>query len=269
MGKRHVSCVHENEGGFLCPQCPKSYLEDRHLQTHIRTVHMGVKDFMCDKCDQVFAHISSLRDHVRRVHEGLQFPCESCDMKFNRHRALRSHVAKIHLKNADSRQCEACGKVCSNKRMLDNHVEMEHAEVKKYKCQNCQRHFKDSYCLRKHQEKVCGTVAEDACFKCTVCVLTFVTEEACRRHERRTHIDRPHACPDCDSRFGKSWHLSEHMARFHSSSKDFQCPECLKDFALRKDMKRHYDEFSTHRSRGQFRLPCGTICRYCSPILNT
>ena len=138
-------------------------------------------------------------------------------MKFNRQRALRAHVSKVHLKNnSESRQCEACGKVCSNKRMLDNHVEMEHAAVKKHVCPNCMRHFRDIFSLRKHQQKVCGPPVEGSDgeverFKCSVCVLSFVTEDARRRHERRTHIDRPHACPDCDSRFGKSWHVSTYQ----------------------------------------------------------
>ena len=42
--------------------------------------------------------------------------------------------------------------------------------------------------------------------------------------------------------FSNCFQLSEHMARMHCTDKDYRCPNCGEEFAIRKDMIAHYNK---------------------------
>ena len=51
-----------------CPQCEKSFYEERQLRKHISDVHLKLKPFYCEGCQFQCARLDNLNLHRRKSH---------------------------------------------------------------------------------------------------------------------------------------------------------------------------------------------------------
>lgn len=88
-----------------------------------------------------------------------------------------------------------------------SHFRKDHLQLGPQKCSTCQYQSFNVQCFQEHVKKCCTAGSK---LKCDLCSFT--------------------TC--------KPWTLKRHMS-CHSSSKDFQCKECLRKFKQKQGLRRH------------------------------
>ena len=74
--------------------------------------------------------------------------------------------------------------------------------------------------------------------KCKVCEQIFEKENRLKKHVKVCHPTQV-ACHTCSARFNKNSDLEIHLEEYHKISKQFQCDQCDKTFALKWRFAKH------------------------------
>lgn len=228
---------HTNDRPFKCPDCDKTYLEEKHLRQHIKGSHSQERQYVCSECDKAFLTATRLRRHAA-VHEGQdRFRCrgydERCTKTFRKHQTLQRHIRVDHLHQpafactheittpgvggapGTKKPCEA---VFESTGALRRHVERDHT-APKFWCEEC----------GKNGANMTGGIG-------------FATRALLEAHMRHAHVD----CPFCDTRFSGPAELHKHIDMHHSGKsvadrKTIACPHagCSKTFTRRANLNVH------------------------------
>ncbi|KAL1894215.1 hypothetical protein Sste5346_006001 [Sporothrix stenoceras] len=229
---------HTNDRPFKCPDCDKTYLEEKHLRQHIKGSHSQERQYVCSECDKAFLTATRLRRHAA-VHEGQdRFRCrgydDNCTKTFRKHQTLQRHIRVDHLHQpafactheittpgvvggapATKKPCEA---VFESTGALRRHVERDHT-APKFWCEECGKNGANST----------GGIG-------------FATRALLEAHMRHAHVD----CPFCDTRFSGPAELHKHIDMHHSGKsvadrKTIACPHagCSKTFTRRANLNVH------------------------------
>jgi len=157
---------------------------------------------------------SSVLDHKSDHTEDpeLKFTCiyPGCNRKFKWHWTMQTH-SKTHLGEAG----------------------------RTYKCDECDRGFFTSGCLKTHM-KIHSRVEKE--FKCTQCEKSYSTAEGLSLHVKNHHTqERKWKCKECPKMFVRHADLKLHVLRKHSTERPFPCStqNCNKSFACLSELKRH------------------------------
>lgn len=255
---------HTNDRPFKCPECDKTYLEEKHLRQHVKGSHTEERKYVCDECSKAFLTATRLRRHSA-VHEGQdRFRCkgydDTCTRTFRKHQTLQRHIRVDHLKQpaffcthveatAETKTAktktkkgkdketdkETCGAMFDSAGALRRHVEREHA-APKFWCEECASMQPETF------EGV-----------------GFATKQLLESHMRHEHAN----CPFCDARCAGPAELHKHVDMHHSGKsvadrKTIKCPHagCSKTFTRRPNLNVHIR--AVHEG---LRFVCGTSGR--------
>ena len=141
-------------------------------------------------------------------------------------RLILSEVSGVILKNMDGYDCEICVKTFANKHYLKRHTKLIHEQVKKHKCDLCDKDFES----KKHIQVVHERVKD---FKCDTCEMRFGLLSYLKRHSKTVHkTEKEFKCESCDKSFGNIFILSDPIKMFMRARKTINVIHVTKDMQL-------------------------------------
>jgi hypothetical protein len=218
--EEHEASVHKGKklpfNKFTCTICNTVFPLKSALKTHMETVHEDFQSISqktvydkedpnsCNICQISFHQKQYYRAHVTSIQDGKKcFRCCACNATFSGDfRNFKRHIAveheEIELPIGERLKCDQCDKTYVNKKLLKDHVEIVHLQLKKYQCDQCP--------------------------------MIFASNGGFLHHVKSQHENRTYPCTQCNKTFTKSDILKEHVLGVHEKCRDFKCEYCGKDF---------------------------------------
>ncbi len=286
--KRHDEIVHRGLKGQWCDLCQKEL--KANLKSHIDRVHLGIAKKYCKHCDKnIKGH---LKRHIERVHLNIaSFKCSECDKCYKSKTDLKHHLLRVHRGVDTSKECPMCHKRYT-KCHLKRHIETVHMGVAKYKCDQCEKayknkrgltmHFKDVHLQLVHRKdcKHCGRQIKETNMrrhiailhegdkrgrlKCEKCTLCFVTSLRLQRHDEIVHRGlKGRWCDQCQKEV--KGYFQRHVEAVHLGIAKFKCNKCAKAYRRPGSLKRHVQ--TDHDIKRKRTVPSAEDakykCKYC------
>uniref|UniRef100_A0A452QHK0 Zinc finger protein 394 n=1 Tax=Ursus americanus TaxID=9643 RepID=A0A452QHK0_URSAM len=190
---------------------------------HIQTAERPVnRNKQGDSCKQS-------RDTVKRQRVK---PHSSVDSKEHSRRAGLSETQRQFREERPYR-CDHCEKSFKQRSDLFKHQRI-HTGEKPYECQECGKSFSQSAALIKHQRTHTG----ERPYTCEECEKSFKRCSDLSKHQRVHTGEKPYGCSVCGKRFSQSATLITHQ-RTHTGEKPYKCLECGESFRQSPHLIRH------------------------------
>ncbi|XP_071536894.1 uncharacterized protein [Panulirus ornatus] len=241
----HISLAHEEElhQYHRCPVCPALIRSRPSLLRHFTRSHPGVKPpgqeiEQCSVCNIEFRSRTALRVHLKANHpESLLHKCQMCTATFKYSYLLTRHTKAAHEQRhrpapKHRYKCADCGREYRVKTRLEKHINHVHAhpETRVFRCTICNVTFQSNNNRVRHYRKVHRDKTRPHCSECTKC---FDTVEELNVHRQEHKMN----CAVCDKTFLRRDSLREHLL-IHNGPK-LPCPYCSKSFTQSSNLKRH------------------------------
>jgi len=154
-----------NTERYLCGTCGKTFSTLKKKNGHVgycnfkhgySTKVWNQKNQICsyENCDYRTSTKKYLENHINRVHLNLpllkEHTCSFCGKCYNNNRVLTDHMNQHHY-NIRPHVCNLCGKGFAVKQKLVYHMEI-HSDNLKYPCAYCGKAFKQSATMYKHKK---------------------------------------------------------------------------------------------------------------------
>jgi len=135
-------------------------------------------------------------------------PCPCCKRTFKQNSLLKNHMLKRHTDSV--RLKDIMGKVRKSVKSENNNA-----------CQTCGREFKWHWLLEQHISIDHENIRP---FVCDICAKTFKLMTGFKKH-LLIHQDMAHSCDLCEKRFRRKDHMINHKRR-HTGEHPFKCDKC-------------------------------------------
>ncbi|XP_050678259.1 zinc finger protein 510-like [Leptidea sinapis] len=197
-----------------CKICGKGIVGWRAMRSHLATHTNNDGRYMCTECPKKFKHPHSLTKH-RDTHREKTHPCPQCSKLFGSELLMNIHM-KCHerTQRGITHHCTYCGKGFFESFSLQAH-ERTHRNERPFECEICNTRFGTNSSLKRHL-KVSHNTSKP--FECSVCHRCFISEAIRDRHEERAHSspdDFKFRCTECPGKYLRMKDLRKHIYKVH------------------------------------------------------
>lgn len=189
--------------------------------------------------------------------------CRFCDFQITRrNRSIVKQHMRIHT-GITPHACKHCPKKFYTRNILIAHVQSAHPTKTMHKCPLCKIYFFTAKDFQAHELK-CVKRSTFECHLCKCQENRFRLRDA-KEHMRRFHTgEKIYQCKYCDEdAFLTKNSLAWHVKHCHPEALPFKCSLCQTGFASEENYTKHVD-YCLNRKRFECHL-----CRYMVPLSNT
>ena len=225
----------------------------------------------CSKCRTDLLHHKS-------YHLEFHWRCKFC--KFYQYKLYPKTIKELKRREDKEKAwykkvCPYCDKKFVEQSQVKKHVECEHKQNSKIKCDECQKSFQSEQALNYHKLAQ-HTIDPQKSYSCHICNKKFLAKVNLDNHVKFKHSDsRKFECEHCNSKFKQKKTLNAHMLNIHGTNPTkedywqdrdpFECSFCRKRFSRRTDLKVHITE--KHSTKDLFNCShCGKKYTYKSTL---
>ena len=243
---KHIDLFNEAEDSFSVRStehgCSSRYFFYRSYILKYPGIPKG-----CHKCRK------DLLNH-KSYHLKFHWTCKFC--KFYQYKLYPKSVKELFKREAQEQAwyksvCPYCDTKFSAPYQRRKHVELEHEDDNKLKCDECPKLFQCKQSLQYHKlakHKKNPVLS----FNCNLCTRSFLAKVTLDNHIKYKHSDiRMFECTKCNSKFKQKKHLNEHTLNIHNinprkedywqdrEKKTFKCKACEAYFKRKTDLNIH------------------------------
>lgn len=182
--------------------------------------------------------------------------CPQCKQTdFRNWNTLHTHLWRQHNIDMELYSCEQCNfKTPVLSRMINTHLKI-HSDERNFKCDQCDKAFKNTKQLKNHRRIHNGLVVIQ---KCVHCDTLFYNQKHMRNHIRSIHDKNvKYKCDICELIFSSVKAKQTHMLN-HQKATKLKCPDCPYTSNDNNAYRRHR---MTHNEKAMYNCPC---CTYTS-----
>ncbi|XP_039762886.1 zinc finger protein 555-like [Pararge aegeria] len=207
-----------------CVECGKMFSSRKTYRYHLNVLHRGQNRYPCPRCGKVYQWKSNLGRHMRshKARDNNELHCGTCDKRFASVATFRQHlrVSRRHVEEKDfTFMCNECGKKFVNKTRLRDHIDWEHLNKIKFRCQLCNKPFKCHTSLYVHRQNVHKNKEKKENL-CHVCGKSYPNAAKLKYHIVAMHTrETPYRCAQCGAAFGWYSSLYRHVREVHYKMK--------------------------------------------------
>ncbi|XP_004525701.1 uncharacterized protein LOC101449340 [Ceratitis capitata] len=229
----------------------KSTTLDYHIKCH--TSDPNPPSMVCPECKASFTNWNSLHTHLWRGHkiDMELYSCELCSFKTPIYSRLLNTHSKIHYEERNYK-CEQCEKAFKNTKQLKNHRRWHRNHNKSIittispssSAKKCETSKKANATVSQNDQKDTESQLPSASNTCTANTTTVPVT-----------VSRDfHRCKDCDAVFSHQKTLREHLCK--NASAAVQCTICERVLTSRSSIKLH---MQSHEPSHRFKC---NACEY-------
>lgn len=278
--RHHTRYHHTMNFPYSCDECGAKFTLKERKDTHVAKYHdknspnYTEKRFNCPLCPRIFLQEQGRANHIRNHHDvrpdslvmenaplpsNVVYYCESCEVSFESLEESKAHIAEKHPHEQEAGEadvnpetklvkrckCQQCGKLFRNRGAFRSHVLINHGTNMPVVCDICGSGFLRQSQLNHHKERWHGENARNKGalerYKCDHCERFFMRNQDRIRHEQIIHhIETPDKLP----------------AVWEGRKGNFPCSKCDRKFPTLKTMRIH---FSLKHPDVAVRFKC-TVC---------
>ena len=117
-----------------------------------------LKSIKCNTCGKSFPNLLSVQEHGKIHHGKKSFQCKICHKKFRKCQSYKQHL-ETHSKSEELLKCKTCSKKFQHLKTLKDH-EIVHLREETFKCNFCEKCFKNGSELFEHKKQVHFSVTD-------------------------------------------------------------------------------------------------------------
>ncbi|XP_017772429.1 PREDICTED: zinc finger protein 62-like isoform X1 [Nicrophorus vespilloides] len=228
--------VEENESASTMPDL---------IQTGViikpKSEKSKLKVILANKCSEVNCKVTlqsleKLQYH-KQCHKGTVYECPECNELFSIWKFLTGHLWRQHNIDMELHCCDECDYRTYSLSKLNNTHKLTHGTSKNFKCDLCEKSFKNAKQLRNHKDTHKQIASPK--FQCTDCSKLFSNRQQLRMHIDVVHKKlKPFLCSYCGYKSATKSALKMHI-RQHTGEKPFTCDICDYSTTDHNSLRRH------------------------------
>jgi len=126
--------IHQN---IKCQSCRKLFKSAEEKSEH---ECLKPDRFHCDQCEKSYLVKAELKKHINISHEGQRFPCTVCSDILSSSQALKRHIKNVHELKVKNFKCQFCEKSFKDKQTLQKHEKIHDESTKSDPCPNAAKY---------------------------------------------------------------------------------------------------------------------------------
>ncbi|ODM96962.1 putative zinc finger protein [Orchesella cincta] len=278
---------HRMLGAFKCADCDKSYSTKDQLDVHISSKHnpAGSKAFSCSLCGKLYSTNMALAAHTKKKHQNTISPSKqdnSSNSKVtiigasNKPNPSESLPASIHVSTSNTEQqnhqsssssslqtkvtdsLNMQSSVSQSQSSCSNDIQQDANALSETNKDEKDGYWKCGYCEKilysKHGYETHVAVHKGRRFTCEYCGVSYTQKPTLEHHIKvhHTNVDKDFECPECKKNFKTFRQLGWHKKTHEKPLSDVKCPQCDKKFLNMISLKTH---MKLHRGSKNFPCP--------------